>query len=524
MSYEGKLNTDKWFPVVLLNGTDLVTPETGVADTDITVTYEAEGASSESAYVPGATNWSESGNGKYWLRLGASEFTANGKFQVSISATGILTHRFVVEVRSFTIEDLFTGSNVATLSLKSVVINNADGQAMSIQGGLNSPGLLVTGDGTANAINIFSGNNGGVGVNIFGDGRGLNVASSNSQGVFIEGGEAGLEISSNGNHPGVLLSGGTNREALYCLGDGPGEGAKFEGGATGNGVTAISGATGGFGALVQAQNGEGMRITGTGDALQLRPGAGNVGLQISGGDYGIDVLAAVDAMTLTATSGRGLLVNGGSSQAAIDVYPNSGQPGILLDGGTYGIRITGQTSAAISAEISSASNNAVEFINNAASGSGLFAQGATGCALIGTVSPGLEAIGGASTDIGATELSTIISRIGNPADLDGSGATLSGNTSDIFDNLGGGGSFWSIAEQEQIRSALGVDGDKTAATGGQLQDKANASYVKDISYNKTVTNRHSNGKPQTVNVGTAGNQFTVTTTLDGDNVNTEVAS
>lgn len=33
----------------------------------------------------------------------------------------------------------------------------------------------------------------------------------------------------------------------------------------------------------------------------------------------------------------------------------------------------------------------------------------------------------------------------------------------------GGGGDWTDAEKEQIRSALGVDGDKTAAVGGQLQ-------------------------------------------------------
>lgn len=37
---------------------------------------------------------------------------------------------------------------------------------------------------------------------------------------------------------------------------------------------------------------------------------------------------------------------------------------------------------------------------------------------------------------------------------------------------GGGGTDWSAAERDQIRDALGVDGDKTTATGGQLQTKS----------------------------------------------------
>lgn len=110
-----------------------------------------------------------------------------------------------------------------------------------------------------------------------------------------------------------------------------------------------------------------------------------------------------------------------------------------------------------------------------------------------------------SADIASnsTNISTILSRLGaitgsgintvlgffralankaaalTPTDLS-SGGTFD-NTADSLEAIrdrgdaawtgtGGGTADWTAGEKEQIRSALGVDGTKTAATGGQLQD------------------------------------------------------
>ncbi len=51
---------------------------------------------------------------------------------------------------------------------------------------------------------------------------------------------------------------------------------------------------------------------------------------------------------------------------------------------------------------------------------------------------------------------------------------------------GGGGSDWSTAEKNQIRSALGVDGTKVTATGGQLQDKSEFNPATDAVANVTL--------------------------------------
>jgi hypothetical protein len=54
-----------------------------------------------------------------------------------------------------------------------------------------------------------------------------------------------------------------------------------------------------------------------------------------------------------------------------------------------------------------------------------------------------------------------------------SGHSVVGSFGEYLDaaisGIGGGVEDWTSAEREQIRSALGIDGTKTAATGGQLQ-------------------------------------------------------
>lgn len=44
------------------------------------------------------------------------------------------------------------------------------------------------------------------------------------------------------------------------------------------------------------------------------------------------------------------------------------------------------------------------------------------------------------------------------------------NSAGLIVSTGGGGDSWTAPEKEQMRDALGIDGDKTIATGGQLQE------------------------------------------------------
>lgn len=126
MALEGKKNTDKWFPVVLYDSGDFITQETGKAIGDITVKYAYEGASSLTSYSPSAADWSEAGEGKYWLRMGAGEFINEGKYQVSITCSGVVDYNFIVEVRDDTVAEMM--DDLATLS-DTVTGGDADTQA-----------------------------------------------------------------------------------------------------------------------------------------------------------------------------------------------------------------------------------------------------------------------------------------------------------------------------------------------------------------------------------------------------------
>lgn len=104
--FEGKKNTDKHFPVRLVDATDLVTPEPGQVFGDIFCKYGFEAATSELTHTVTTAEWKEQGDGNYWLKIGASEFTSVGKYIVKIECAGCADYNFVVEVRSKTLEEL----------------------------------------------------------------------------------------------------------------------------------------------------------------------------------------------------------------------------------------------------------------------------------------------------------------------------------------------------------------------------------------------------------------------------------
>lgn len=102
---EGKKGTDKWFPVILTDDSDFKTAETGKAFGDVTCKYSYEAATGLSTHTVTTDEWKEAGEGKYWLRIGASEFTSEGKYEVSITVAGCLTFNFPVEVRDKTVAE-----------------------------------------------------------------------------------------------------------------------------------------------------------------------------------------------------------------------------------------------------------------------------------------------------------------------------------------------------------------------------------------------------------------------------------
>jgi len=103
---EGKKSTDKWFPVILVDENNYKTPETGKAFGDITVKYSYEAATSATTATITVSDWTEVGEGNYWVQLGNPEFANEGKYQVEVQCTGCYTYRFPVEVTDKTFAEV----------------------------------------------------------------------------------------------------------------------------------------------------------------------------------------------------------------------------------------------------------------------------------------------------------------------------------------------------------------------------------------------------------------------------------
>jgi len=160
-AFEGKKNTDKWFPIRLVDSGDLYTPETGIAFGSVTVKYGYEAATTESTYTVTTNDWKEQGDGNYWLNIGASEFTSEGKYIVKVEATGCHDYSFVVEARDKTVAELI--NDVASIlddtgTSGVIVATNNDKTGYSISGtkntldDLNDPSTASIADATMNKV------------------------------------------------------------------------------------------------------------------------------------------------------------------------------------------------------------------------------------------------------------------------------------------------------------------------------------------------------------------------------------
>jgi hypothetical protein len=358
MSEEGKVSGDQWYPVVLLDDTDFKTGETGKVVGDLTVQYKKLGAGAGwTAYAPAAGDWQEHGNGEYGLNMGAGEFTSAGRWQVHIICAGALTYRFSVEVRSFTLEELFTGANLVTFKLKQLqIINNAGDALVARSTGSNGRGITAEGDGSGHGILSVGGAISGNGLGLFaggGNGNGLNVAGTGSGcGIHSEGGGTGngLKILGGVTSGAAIRAIGQagNAEAMLLEGQGSADGLKAIGGVSGNGVTLQGGASIGHGVHATAPGSTGLSY-----AMLLERNGQTVG-----------VGAALRAV-----------VTGGASMAAVELLGKGSKAGLTIDGGTTGngVEITGiATGLKITGGQGSSQGHGIHVIGGETVGSGDF--------------------------------------------------------------------------------------------------------------------------------------------------------
>ena len=98
--FEVKKSTDAWLPVVLVDATDGYTAETGIAaGTSATAFYCVAGATAWTTYTIAAADWHEAGSGAYWLNIGATELTAEGRAMLKLVATGCRDFDAILDVR-----------------------------------------------------------------------------------------------------------------------------------------------------------------------------------------------------------------------------------------------------------------------------------------------------------------------------------------------------------------------------------------------------------------------------------------
>lgn len=103
--FTGKKDTDIWIPVLLVDKTDGITGETGIAHGAVDVDFALASSTSLTSYTVSSDDWKEIGEGLYALRIGAAEFTATGRYFVRIGDTTPNAGKYVVAVE-VTVNDL----------------------------------------------------------------------------------------------------------------------------------------------------------------------------------------------------------------------------------------------------------------------------------------------------------------------------------------------------------------------------------------------------------------------------------
>lgn len=130
MSFQGKINTDKFYPVVLY--TSAMRSVNSVAYNNIIVKYFESTDSAFSKYTPTSADWVIMGNGKYKLNMGASEFTKIGTYEVTVTGSSFIDHNFIVDTEALTTNEF--RNRVAT----SAALNTVGTNVITVSGNTNT--------------------------------------------------------------------------------------------------------------------------------------------------------------------------------------------------------------------------------------------------------------------------------------------------------------------------------------------------------------------------------------------------
>lgn len=289
------------FPMV-----DSATPASFKSGLTVTDTgYYKDGAGSWTALSITDTVTEIGTTGMYTLELTAGEMN-HDLIMVKMTGTGAADSAIIIRTTptvadavqisgdaaaADALETMLDGTGGNTLTLKSVVVNNNVGDAVSITAsGANGRGIVITGHNTGTGMYVTSPS--GFGLHIRGgttgaeiEGQGSSHAglrcmnNANSGSGIAANGDVG--ITANGVYTGIIAN-GQNTFGILAIGqNSTAVGMKITGGTTGIGLDIDGGATSGVGMTINSTTGDAVVITssgGNGDAIQLIPNGTGVGI------------------------------------------------------------------------------------------------------------------------------------------------------------------------------------------------------------------------------------------------------
>jgi hypothetical protein len=320
------------FPMV-----DSAAPATFKSGLTVTDTgYYKDGAGSWTALAITDTVTEIATTGMYTLELTAAEMnhdlimikmTGSGAADSAIIIRTTPTVADTVQISgdataADALETMLDGTGGNTFTLKSLVVNNSTGDAVSLTAsGANGRGLVITGNATGAGMYVTSPN--GIGLHIRGgttgaeiEGQGSSYAgmrcvntAGSADGFVAVGDVSGIRAVSNVH--GINAQGAI--AGMRALGNSTtATGMEISGGATGIGLDINGGATSGVGMTINSTTGDAVQITsggGNGDAIQLTPNG--TGLGING------TLGTVNTLTTLPTIPNNWLTAAGIAADAI---------------------------------------------------------------------------------------------------------------------------------------------------------------------------------------------------------------
>lgn len=254
-----------------------------------------------------------------------------------------------------------------------------------------------------------------------------------------------LDITNSAGTAVIFASSGSNGNGMSVSGNGSGHAALYTGGATGDGIKLLGGATSGVAFRVTGQGGNGAEFTGgtNSTALKLQGTGTGAALGAAGGasaDSSVDIysMSGNKALKLSTDGGAAVLITClSNTNAALEI--SGGAYGAVKISSPYtnaiGVRIAGYGTGEAVQITAGATGNGISIYGGATSGYGIYSQANTGSG-IRTVSndggagflaeafgAGYAAINGLAHGVGGIGMS-MYSIFGNGAEFAG-GATTS---------------------------------------------------------------------------------------------------